>query len=154
MKTSLTLLLLTISIYANSQVFITLEPAFLRPGVLYNLPTKRPFSVYGKAWYGNIKGEHPDGGKFYTDNIKVGMGVSHKEDRYFTWYVGVNYNYFFNTKTDERICRLDRINRVSIDIGASLRSRRFTLLFLTDPLNWESSIGVSYILKKNCIGKY
>ena len=156
MKTSyklFLLLLMAICTPAAGQFFVTVEPAFFRVGGMYNLKSDH-IGGYLHVWYGDIRGEHEDGSLFFTENIKIGGGVSIPHDDNFTWYAGLNYQRFFHTKEDIRIARLDRIKIISFDIGASLKHNRFTLLFLTDPLNWESMIGVSYRLKRSSCTAY
>ena len=146
------ILLLLTKITAIGQMFITIEPMFFRVGILYNQPINK-IGVYGHAWYGDIKGTDDMGEKFYTDNVKVGLGLSYKtmnlisESIWLVPYVGINYNHFFNTTTNDKIIQLDRIKKVSFEVGASFKHNRFTLLMMTDFINWESMIGVSYKLK-------
>ena len=139
-----------ISLSLNAQVFVSLEPVFLRPGLLYNYTTKT-VGVYGKVWYGNIKGR--DGSKFNTNNIKCGLGLSYKT-KGLKPYLGINYNYFFNTVSDDKVIDLDRIKKVSFDVGVSFDKRRFSLLMMTDFLNFESMIGISYKLKDKSHERY
>jgi hypothetical protein len=146
MKTIYLIILLVLtSRLCNSQIYLILEPSFIRPGILYNY-NFNDIGIWSKVWYGNIKGEHSDGSAFYADNIKVSTGISKFYDGA-NWYAGINYNHFFNVNEDSRIIQLDRIHRISFDIGVSLTRGRFSAIMMTDILNWESCIGISYRFK-------
>ena len=128
-----------------SQFFFTIEPQFMRPGIMYNHDRFAKIGIYGKVWYGNIKGKKVPRNVFYTDNIKFGAGLSTTFEG-LRIYAGANYNWFFNTIENPEVCRLDRIKRFSFDVGVSFTHGRFTMLMMTDFLNWESLFGFSYDL--------
>lgn len=140
--TLLALLIMLSTLQLSAQLFVTLEPTFFRPGLLYNKQFKT-VGAYTHAWYGNIQGVHGDGGVFYTDNIKLGIGLSLKTDGLCPM-LGINRNWFFNINEDDRIIQTGLIKKYSVEVGVMLRHRRFTGLMMTDPFNWESIIGVSY----------
>lgn len=152
MKTLLIIWLLLSTVVVNGQLYVILEPAFLRPGIVYNHSMEK-IGIWGKIWYGNIRGVHPDGGTFYTDNIKTSIGISTPYDGA-RWFVGVNYNLFFNTNEDNRLVQLDDVESVSLDIGVSLTRGRFSAIMMTDPFNWESCVGVSYTFKDQRCAAY
>jgi len=114
--------------------------------LLYNQQFNK-IGVYSHAWWGDIKGQHEDGGIFYTENAKLGLGISIKT-RGMCPYIGVNRNWFYNTNTDDRIIQLDKIHKYSFEVGFSLNVKeRLTSIMITDILNWESIIGFSYQFK-------
>jgi hypothetical protein len=145
------ILLLTIacfiSLAAKSQLFVIIDPAFIKPGLMYNYQQHSQghdnLGIYVRGLYGRI-----DLSDFYADNIKVGTGIAIPLDRTANVYLGVNYNKYFNVVDDCSQIDIRRIKLVSLDIGMSLRSERFTLLLMEDFLNWESTVGFSYRLKK------
>jgi len=153
MKNPILILFLLISQLTTAQLFITIEPAFLRPGVMYNQKTNH-IGYYAHAWFGNIKGQSDDGAKFYTNNAKLGAGISIPCDQHLTWYAGLNAQTFFNTTYNSRVAQLSKVKHFSCDLGVSLRRNRFTLLFITDPLNWETMAGISYRLKTKPCSAY
>ena len=130
MKTLLFLILFPLT--ASGQLFITLEPGFLRPGLMYAVGP-----VYVHAWHGDIRSRDD----FYTKNVKIGAGYALRVDDVCTVYFGPNWQRFYDTNWD---ASLGAIRKVSLDIGASFRMNRTTLLFMTDLPNWESMIGLSY----------
>ncbi len=133
----------------KAQVFVTLEPSFLKPGILYNQKIGK-IGLYSRVNYGNIKQ-----GEFYTDNVKVGMGMSipiSSKDKLnknkLALYFGPNYNHFFNTSGDNSYINIDKVHPISIDIGISVTKGRFTILMMSDLINWKSLVGFSYRLRK------
>jgi len=144
MKALLIIGLLLISAYAKSQVYLLIDPAIRRAGLLYNQGFKESkIGVYAKCQYGVINVTD-----FYTKSIKAGAGVSVRFGTDQRVYFGLNYNYFFDTVDDAWDIDLSRIEPVSIDIGiASGNEMRFKIMFMTDPVNWETSIGFSYQFK-------
>jgi hypothetical protein len=142
MKAILLIPFILIGFSAKAQLFVTIDPAFLQPGILYNQKVNR-VGYYVRIQCGNIKTDD-----FYTDNIKGGSGISLPVGYGGTVYAGANYNYFFNTEDNSFMVDLDRISLVSLDIGVSLNTKRFTMMIMLDPINWEAFIGFSYQLKK------
>lgn len=141
MKPLLILGLLFISAITKGQIFVLIDPGVRRAGMMYNKKFREHRAgLYLKAQYGILK--VPD---FYTESYKAGAGVSFKISGGGRVYFGINYNHFFNTVDDCYQINLDNIEPVSIDIGLSSGNEaRFKLLFITDPINWESSIGFTY----------
>lgn len=134
MKTLLFFLLFPLT--ASGQLFITLEPGFLRPGVMYTVGP-----AYAHVWHGDIRGD----GDFYTKNVKIGAGYALHVDHVCTVYFGPNWQRFYDTNQGQnRAVNLNSIREFSVDIGGSFRMNRTTLLFMTDFPNWESMIGLSY----------
>jgi hypothetical protein len=144
MKTILFISFILISFVAKAQLFVTIDPAFFKTGILYNQKVNDVVGCYARAQYGRINLDD-----FYTDNIKVGSGISLSMGNGGTFYVGTNYNHFFNTKNDNPKIDIDRVSILSFDIGMSLTTGRFTMLLMTDPINWESIVCFSYKLKKD-----
>jgi hypothetical protein len=100
-------------------------------------------------WYGDIRGyNYADSSNFYTQNIKLSAGISLSK-RNAKFYFGLNYNHFFDTQHNGYPIQLDRIHPISFDLGMSVKVRRFTGVMMTDILNWESCIGVSYHFKQS-----
>lgn len=134
------LLLMTVCIpTVKAQVFLTLEPSFFQTGILYNQRMDK-IGLYSRVNYGNIKQKG-----FYTDNVKVGIGMSIpiSKDK-FALYFGPNYNYFFDTSERDSYINIDKVHSISIDIGISRTKGRFTILMMSDLPNWESLVGFSY----------
>jgi hypothetical protein len=144
MKALLIIGLLLFSTIASSQLYLLVDPAMRRAGLLYNQKFKQSkIGLYTKCQYGVIN--VPD---FYTKSIKAGAGVSFRFGTDQRIYFGLNYNYFFQTVNDTWYIDLSRVEPVSIDIGiASGNEMRFKILFMTDPVNWETSLGFSYQFK-------
>jgi hypothetical protein len=142
MKTILlTTVLILSSFAAKAQVFVTIDPIYLHAGILCNNHSIEKIGFYGRAQYGNIRIND-----FYTESFKIGSGISipHNNAKF---YVGLNYNHFFNT-TESNHVDLNRISKLSFDMGVSLTTNRFTMLIMSDLVNWESIVGFSYRLKK------
>lgn len=153
MKTLLTISILFLSISLQAQLFFIIEPQFIRPGLMYNHDLKS-FGLYSHVWAGNIKGNiEYGGGDFYTDNIKIAVGISSlPDDEQFKFYLGLNYNNFFNTKVNYNGLYngkiiLDKVHKFSFELGISKSIGRVTMLMITDFLNWESLVGISINLK-------
>ncbi len=131
----------------KAQVFVTLEPSFFQAGILYNQKIGKmgKIGLYSRVNYGDIKQ-----GEFYTDNVKVGMGMSmpiSKDElnkNKLALYFGPNYNHFFNTSGSDSYINIDKVHPISIDIGISCTKGRFTVLMMSDLPNWESLVGFSY----------
>ena len=156
MKKQLIFLIILLSLLAvcvptvKAQVFFTLEPSFFKVGILYNQKIGKmdKIGLYSRVNYGNIKDEG-----FYTDNVKVGIGMSipirqSYEENKLALYFGPNYSHYFNTSGSNPTINLDKIYPISIDIGISLTKGRFTILLMSDLPNWESLVGFSYRLSK------
>jgi len=142
MRILLILLLLSLKLSLNAQLFVTIEPAHFRPGIMYGQNFDK-FGLYAKAWYGTIKSKK-DMPYFYTKNIKVGLGTSYKINGLGRVYVGINHNYFFNSYNLE-ISGVNKIHKTSFDIGISgTVAGRFSILLMSDIWNWESNIGVGF----------
>lgn len=151
MKTLFTLIVLIIGLNINAQLFVTIEPITQRSGLFYNKSFKN-FGVYGKAWAGKIS-EKTEFSTFKTNTVKIGAGLSFKMNDENTIYAGANYTHFFNVVNTSLVetCKIVDMNRpykISFDIGVSFKVERFTLLMMSDFLNWESMIGISYKLHK------
>ncbi|MDD4972001.1 MAG: hypothetical protein PHT07_21450 [Paludibacter sp.] len=144
MKTILLIAFIFISTAVSSQVYVIIDPAMRRAGLMYNqrIP-ERKLGIYGKCQYGVINVTD-----FYARCIKSGAGISIRLIGDAALYVGLNYNYYFDVMDQAQDIDLNLIEPVSIDVGFSSGDEmRLRLLFITDPFNWETSIGFSYRLK-------
>jgi hypothetical protein len=142
-KLGLMMLVAMLSITSNAQLYVTLNPANMSPGLLYNHEVSK-FGMYGKIWYGDIRSK-TELFYFYTQTVKAGIGGSYQFDPTSKLYVGVNQSYFFDTTEGNGIVDLARVYKTSFDVGVDLKiDKRITILFMTDFLNWESCVGVNY----------
>jgi hypothetical protein len=128
----------------NAQLFFTIDPAFFSPGLLYNYSFEK-FGIYTQARYGNIT-QTSEYEYFHTQSIKVGAGISipvtYEKD--IKIYVGYKHSYFYDTK-NASIGNVNRIKKNCFDVGVSGKvSDKVSILLMTDFLNWESLIGVTY----------
>jgi hypothetical protein len=131
----------------NAQLFTVMGVGPPKVGLLYNLPITTP-GIYMKTMYGWV-----DRYQFYSDNIRVGAGLSIPiEKDNFAVYVGGNYNYFFNIKDNSPFIDLSLIHKLSFDVGVSKTINKFTILLMYDFLNREPVVGVTYRFNK--YGKY
>jgi len=137
MKAFLVTLFLFTGIIAKSQLYATIDPAFLRVGALYNYKMDE-IGFYGRGLYGNIKGD-----LFYTESVKIGTGISIPEGNA-NFYFGLNYNHFFNGSGYNYENVINKVSILSVDIGISVTYNRFSMLMMADFINWESILGFSY----------
>jgi hypothetical protein len=129
----------------NAQLFITIDPSFLKVGLLYNQNINKSYGLYCRGEYGDKKGYG-----FYTENVKVAAGISFNIPIDAKLHLGINYNYYFNHTNDPASYKiLNKVAPVMCEIGITKTVDRFSLLFLLDPYNWESLIGLSYQLHKH-----
>jgi hypothetical protein len=137
------------TIAVKAQLYITVEPAYFRPGILYNyVPVEYGCGVYGKIWYGDIQ-KKTAYDHFYTQNIKVGFGVSFCLNERSKIFLGVNQNYYFDYTKESTLVNWNNVHYISFDIGVDMRiSERFAFLMMSDLLNWESIIGINFKLGK------
>jgi hypothetical protein len=130
-------------------VYVTVDPNFFKPGILYNqqfivrssdYKYEYVAGVYGKVQYGNI---NPTG--LHADNLKGSLGVSlvafAVDCRLF---LGGNYNYFYNVYGANPFVDINRVHPVSFEWGVSKILDRWEILMINDPINWETSLGVTY----------
>jgi hypothetical protein len=147
-KLILLISVILLSITTNAQIFVTIEPQYFRPGILYNHDFET-FGLYGYSWYGDIKEENGID-KFYVQNIKVGAGFSFFMSEGPHFYLGINHNYFFDYTKQSPVINLNKIIKTCFDVGMSGKiSKRVSFLFLIDMWNWESSIGINYKFGKH-----
>lgn len=143
MKPTIIILLLLCSMAANCQLYALIDPGTRRAGLLYNQKTKSKIGVYSKAQYGFIN--IPD---FHTQSVKLGFGLSRELTGGARVYLGLNYNYYYGTQNSTTYIDLNRIKKVCFDVGlASGNEMRFRIMLITDPINWESSLGFSYRIR-------
>lgn len=147
MKKLIILLFVLIAlIKVSGQVFVTIEPAHFRPGILYNHQFST-FGIYAKTWYGDIQKRTPYD-YFYTQNIKIGLGTSFKLTEESNGYFGMNRSYYFGYSKKSELSDLNKVHKVSFDVGVDFKvTDHLTLLMMSDLLNWESCIGINYKLK-------
>jgi hypothetical protein len=141
MKTLIAISLLTISgIIYSQDVLLTIEPLNFQTGIIYHQPINK-IGVYGKARYA-----HLDKSGLKTDYFKYGVGVSIEYLGGFSpinFIVGVNYSQFANMVNESSEFDLARVKRVSVDLGFIANpGGRFIVCAITDPLNWETEIGI------------
>jgi len=149
MKTLLIIGLLLISVSAESQIYLLVDPGLFRAGAMYNqyMPNHKT-GVYVRGLYGVNNWEMFDG-TFHTQCVKLGTGVSFRFREGGSLYFGLNYSHYFDIQDNTMQIDLNRIKPVSIDIGiCSSDLNRFRILFITDPLNWETAVGFTFRFKK------
>ena len=86
---------------------------------------------------------------FSCETIKLDFGVTYMFGKYYDnlrLYAGLNTQAFWNVIDDNPTINIDKVHRISLDIGASKRMDNFTMLFFMDIWNGEASIGISYWL--------
>jgi hypothetical protein len=141
-KLILILSLFLVAITLQAQIYVLVDPLTYRAGLIYNQRFNgNLIGTYLKLQYGII-----DKIDFYTHTYKAGLGISYglKSDGSCV-YLGLNYNYFFKTVNNTTYINLSRISKVSFDIGVSSgKQSKFKMMIITDPINWESSVGFSY----------
>lgn len=130
----------------TAQILPTLEPTFLRPGVLYRAPGQ--LAPYAHAWVGMIAPRLV----LHAYNAKIGVGASYtvhnaKERSSLYLFAGMNAQNFWQVREG---LALDRIHRVSIECGIGVQSGRVTVIALTDPDNWETCFGVRVTPRWRC----
>jgi hypothetical protein len=144
MKPTIIVILLFISVAANCQLYLLIDPGTRRAGLLYNQKTQSKVGLYSKAQYGYI-----DFSDFHTQSIKIGLGLSRELTGGARIYVGLNYNHYYDTQYYAEYIDMSRIKKVCFDIGlATGNEMRFRMMLITDPINWESSLGFSYRFSK------
>lgn len=135
---------LLFTIIGKCQMFVIVNPAYFYPGVLYQQDIVSNYGIYGKVWYGDML-KRTEFDHFYMETIKVSYGVTHLFKDGTRLYVGLNRTWFFNYTKESSLVNWDKVHKVSFDIGVDVKvTERMTLLFMTDFLNWESCVGISF----------
>ena len=137
MKPLTTIILLSITATINCQVFFTIEPFTFKPGILYHKEINQ-LGVYGLAQMGEIEQYN-----FYSRTYKAGAGISFKYDKA-NILVGINRNHYFDTRNESLNVDLSRVKKISFDLGLIVKPGRLAFCAITDPLNWETSLGLGY----------
>jgi hypothetical protein len=128
----------------NAQLFVICDPAYFYPGVLYHQKVASNFGVYGKVWYGDLQ-KRTDLDHFYMETVKVSYGLTHLFQDGTRLYIGLNRTWFFNYTKESDLVDWNKVHKISFDVGFDVRvTERFTFLMMSDLLNWESCIGVSF----------
>jgi hypothetical protein len=139
------LFIMFLTIVVKAQLFITIEPAYFRTGIVYNHNFHK-FGLYGKIWYGDIR-KKIECDYFYTQNIKTGIGASFPIPDKAFFYIGINRSFFFDYTKNSTLNNIDNIIKTSFDLGISGKlTQKFSILFMSDLWNWESCIGLNFIL--------
>lgn len=146
MKTIIRILLLItaslVALSARSQVFVTVDPSFFKVGAMYNYRLEK-IGFYGRGEYGDVVEQD-----FYTENVKIGTGVSLRTREGAQFFLGLNYNHFFHTVDNSLAVNIAMVSPVSFECGVAAKFGRITMLIMTDPVNWESCVGISFSLTK------
>ena len=135
----------------NAQFFVTINPAqgHFNPGALVNIEFYKNIGVFGNAVYGNIK--YFDG-EFEINQFKYGVGLSYKTNSKFSALIGINRCIFSQEHNTNQIIDISRYKKTSLVIGIHtkiiMQRRYFYISMMTDPFNWESSIGVGVNINK------
>ena len=128
MKTLLLISFIFISVLTYSQeLYLTIEPITKRTGIIFHYNNNILGAYSGISYSYNYK------------HYKIVIGSSIKITDYFKISIGYNYQTINN----------DKVYKNSFDLGVFCKlTNRWYMLAITDPLNWQTSIGVGIKLNK------
>jgi len=99
--------------------------------------------------YVGVRIGHTNMEKAYTNYIKLRIGTSIIIDEDTNILVGINYNKLYNQYNNNPTIDFTNIKPISFEIGLTGKIyKRLNVIFLTDFLNWETDVGISYCLTK------
>lgn len=135
-----------VSTSSYSQLYLLVDPALRREGILYRQDITESWGMYARCQYLYVDMDN----YLHWQSIKSGIGATYTLKSINAYlFLGLNHNYNYDIIADPAIFNLSNLHEISIDIGISpTKNERFKLLIITDLLNMETSIGLSFRFNK------
>ena len=126
--------LLTALVTIDAQAFITIEPGFGQPGLMY---ADKQIPMYCRIRHGSVKTTHT-----VANYAKFSGGVTIPTNTV-KIMAGITYGHLYNRRVVPAV-DLSAHKKISIEIGwiGKLTDHLF-IMAVTDPINWETDFGIS-----------
>ena len=136
MKKLIFLLLVSLSISASAQLFVTLSPKYIQPGIMYSNQNAHAY-IRGRISY-----VFEPNTTFWQYKIAIG-GIIPFEGQFFL--IGLNKNKIDKVKNIRYDFNSKRLHLISFEIGfmcKPTKNKKLMLLVLTDWPNFETDLGI------------